>query len=99
MILMFLYTGFEMLLVVLLTPPDISFHFIQNIYPIMLFASVSGILIFSIVLKHRREKMNPTIDDEEEKINKLKKDLDEYGKKIEELENEIEKLKKDDEKN
>ena len=98
-ILIFLYTGFDMLMVVILTPSGISFPFIQNIYPIMIFASVSGMLLFSIVLKDRKEKMNPTIGDEEDKINQLKNDLDEYSEKIEHLENEIETLKKDKEKN
>jgi hypothetical protein len=98
-ILMFLFTGFEMLMVVILTPSDISFPFIQNIYPIMIFASVSGMLVFSIVLKDRREKMNPTIIEEEDKINQLKNDLEEYSERIEQMETEIEKLKKDKEKN
>lgn len=98
-ILMFLFTGFEMLMVVIVTPSDISFPFIQNIYPIMIFASVSGMLLFSIVLKDRREKMTPTIRDEEEKINRLNNNLEECSEKIEQLENEIEALKKDKEKN
>ncbi len=88
-----------MLMVVILTPSDISFPFIQNIYPIMIFASVSGMLLFSIVLKDRREKMTPTIRDEEEKINRLNNNLEECSEKIEQLENEIEALKKDKEKN
>ena len=88
-ILMFLFTGFEMLMVVILTPPDLSFPFIQNIYPIMIFASVSGMLLFSIVLKDRKEKMNTTIRDEEDKIKHLKNDLEEYSERIELLENEI----------
>ena len=64
----------------------------------MIFASVSGMLLFSIVLKDRKEKMNPTIRDEEDKIKHLKNDLEEYSERIELLENEIEKLKKDKEK-
>jgi two-component system LytT family sensor kinase len=97
--LMFLFTGFEMLLIILLTPPNISFPFIQNIYPIMLFASVTGMLLFSIVIRGIREKLDGKPSEEEQRISELENELKEYGEKIEKLENEIEELKKDKDKN
>ena len=89
-ILMFLYTGFEMLLIVILTPPDISFPFVRNIYPIMLFASVIGVILFSIVIKDKREQTQPSSIDEE--IEEIETDL-ESNDEIKELRNEIEKIK------
>lgn len=93
MVLMFLFTGFDMLIVVVLSPPDISYPLIQNIYPIMLFASVVGMLLFSIVIKELKEHINqPSI--EEEKIKELENKLEGYDKEIEKLKNEIKNLKK-----
>ena len=93
-VLMFLFTGFDMLIVVALTPSDISFPFIQHIYPLMLFASVAGMLLFSIVIKELREHINPQPSMEEEKIDALENKLKEYGEEIEDLKNEIKDLKK-----
>lgn len=93
MVLMFLFTGLDMLIVVVLIPSDISYPLIQNIYPIMLFASVVGMLLFSIVIKELKEHINqPSI--EEEKIKELENKLEGYGEEIEKLKNEIKNLKK-----
>ena len=94
-ILMFLFTGFEMMMIVLLTPPDISFPFVKDIYPIMLFASVVGMLLFSIVVIEERQKIDPELTEEELKIQKIENELKENTEKIEALENEISKLKKE----
>ncbi|MDO5825152.1 MAG: LytS/YhcK type 5TM receptor domain-containing protein [Methanosphaera sp.] len=98
-ILMFLYTGFEMMLVILLTPQDISYPLIQNIYPEMLFASVIGVVLFSLVIRDQREKINSPSAYEE-----IRKDLEdelnsddeitELKKEIEWMKNEIKELKK-----
>ena len=96
-ILMFLFTGFEMLLVVVLTPSNISFSYIVDIYPLMVFASVTGMLLFTIVIREAKEKMNSK-PEEEDKIKEFENELKEYDKKIESLENEIRELKKDIEK-
>ena len=98
--LMFLFTGFEMLTTLALTPPDISFPYISNIYPFMLFASVSGMILFSIMVREERQKTNSF---EEEGINELEEDYGEkineleedYNKKINALKDEIKALKKD----
>lgn len=92
---MFLFTGFEMMMIVLLTPPDISFPFVKDIYPIMLFASVVGMFLFTIVVREERRKINPKLSDEELKIREIENELKENAEKIEKLENEIKELKKE----
>ena len=91
--LMFLFTGFEMLMIVLLTPPDISFPFVKDIYPIMLFASVVGMLLFSIVIWEQNQKSDSELSDEELKIKEIEEKLKENDEKIKDLENEIKDLK------
>ena len=87
MVLMFLFTGFEM------TPSDISFPFVRNIYPKMAFASVIGILLFSIVIMELRENMHPELDEDEKRIMELENELEDHDAQIEQLKDEIEKLK------
>ncbi len=93
LVLMFLFTGFEMLVVVMLTPSNISFHYVETIYPIMLFASVTGMLLFSIVIHEAKEKMNPKPSYEEQKIKEFEEALEKHTTKNEDLRNEIEMLK------
>ena len=88
MVLAFLFTGFEMLIVVILTPANVSYPFVLDIYPVMAFAAVIGMLLFSITFREAESKINPQLSYEEEKFK-------EYDEKIEALENEIEKLKRD----
>ena len=91
-ILMFLFTGFEMMLIIILTPQDISFPFVSSIYPVMLFGSVIGMLLFTIVIKEAKQNLNPSISEEEQKINEIKNELEKhYDEKIEEMKNELEK--------
>ena len=91
--LMFLFTGFEMLMIILLTPQDISFPFVKDIYPIMLFASVVGMLLFSIIIWEERQKSNDEISDEDSKIKEIEAELNSNNEQIEELKREIEELK------
>ena len=91
---MFLFTGFEMLMIVIMTPPNISFPFIHSVYPMMLFASVIGIILFSIVIKEERQKSDLSLSHEEKKILKLENELEKTNEKIEKLESKIEELKK-----
>ena len=95
LLLMFLFTGFEMLMIVLLTPPDISFPFVKDIYPVMAFASVMGMLLFSIVIWEEKQKRNTAPNDEELQINEIEDELKGNSEKIKEFENEIEDLKKE----
>ena len=92
--LMFLFTGFEMLLILILTPPEISFPFIADIYPVMLFGSIIGIILFTIVIKETKAGMDEE-NGELLEIEDIGIKLKEYHEKIEELENEIEELKKE----
>lgn len=93
-ILMFLYVGFEMLLIVILSPANVSFPFIEEIYPVMAFADVVGIILFSMILKERK-KSKQSISYEELKIKELENELEGYDERIEKLEAEIEELKKE----
>ena len=81
--LMFLFTGFEMLMIVILTPEGISFPYLRNIYPIM---------VFAIVVREKRQNSASSISYEERKINELRNEYDEV---IEDLRKEIQELKKD----
>lgn len=91
-ILMGLLIGFEMMMIVLLTPPNISFPFIKSIYPIMLFASLIGIILFSMAIKQERLKIEKPHSPEKQKINELETKLEGHNEKIEELKNEIKRL-------
>ena len=82
-ILMFLFTGFDMFLINILTNEQISIPIINTVYPPMLFASVIGILIFSILVEEQKE-------DDDESINSI---ITKQNEKIDKLEKEIEKLK------
>lgn len=92
--LMFLYIGFEMLMIVIASPPEISFPYIRTIYPVMLFASVVGIILFAIVIREERQKGNTEVSYEELKIRELENQLEEYDEKIEDLRKEIRDMKK-----
>lgn len=90
-ILMFLFTGFEMLLVVMATPPEISFDYIRNVYPIMLFASVIGIILFTLVI--RDEKYRVKSPEEEDSLIEEIEDGLEIHDEIKDLKDEISYLK------
>ena len=77
-----------MLIVVIATPQDISFPFIHDIYLLMVFASVIGMLLFSIVIKETRRNMNSELSYEEQKFNEFENEIKELKKEIEELKNE-----------
>ena len=91
-LLVFLFTGFEMLMIVVLTPKAISFPFAQDIYPLMLFASVLGMALFIMII---REEKGNTITYEEFRINEMENTLDGFIDRVDELESEVEELKKE----
>ena len=91
-ILMFLYVGFEMLLIVWLTPQNISIPYINDIYPLMLFGDVLGMILFIMIF--REVKSDKNISHEELRINELENKLEEYDDEIEKLHEDIELLKK-----
>ena len=94
-LLMFLFTGFEMLMIVMLTPDYISFPFITDIYPLMLFASVIGMVLFLMIVREGRIKKKE-ISYEELRFKEMENSLYELSEKVEELEDEIESLRNED---
>ena len=94
-LLMFLFTGFEMLMIVVLTPADISFPFVSDIYPLMLFASVTGMVLFLMIVREGKIKKKE-ISYEELRFKEMENSLYELGEKVDELEEEIERLRKED---
>lgn len=84
-----------MFLIVVLTPPQISFTSIGKIYPLMLFSSVVGIILFSMILKEEKQNINKPLTYEELKIKEIETELEGYEDRIEELEEEVEELKKE----
>lgn len=92
-ILMFLFIGFDMLLIVVMTPSYISIAYIRNIYILTLFGSVIGMIIFSMILNETKREKSSGISYEELKIKEMENTLDEYNDRIENLEEEIQDLK------
>ena len=86
---MFLFVGFEMLLVVWMCP-DISIPYVQNLYPLMVFANVVGMVLFLMIIKEDRK---PKVDYEELRIRELENTLDEYQDRVDQLEDDVEFLK------
>ena len=91
-VLMFLFTGYSMLLVIVCTPPYISVDYVIKIYPLMLFSSILGMILFKMIVKE--QKSGKTISYEELRIMELENTLDEYDEKISQLEEDVELLKK-----
>lgn len=98
-LLMFLFTGFEMLLIVMLTPPSISFGYIEDIYLLMVFASVGGMLLFSMIIKEEIHEDKSFTSYEELQMREFRTMFEEFDEKIEKLENEVRELKKQSGKN
>ena len=90
--LMALFIGFEMMMIIIMTPPNISFTFIRKIYSIMLFASVIGVILFSMAIKQERLKIEKPNSPEKQKINELETKLEGHNEKIEDLKSEIKRL-------
>ena len=90
-ILMFLYVGFEMAIIVWLTPPNISITYISDIYPLMLFGSVLGMILFVMIF--REVKSDTGLSYEEFRIRELENTLDEFNDEIEKLREDVELLK------
>ena len=91
-VLMFLYVGFEMLLIVWMTPSNISVPYINDIYPLMLFGSVLGMILFIMIF--REVKSSNVVSYEELRIRELENTLEEYDDEIEKLREDVELLKK-----
>ena len=86
-ILMFLYTGFSMLLIILMTPQSISIPYVTQIYPLMLFASILGIILFRMIIKE--ERSGKEISYEDLRIRELENTIDEYEDRLDRLEEDV----------
>ena len=95
-VLMFLFTGMEMLLTLLMTPERVSIRYVARVYPIMLFGSIIGIILFKMILKEQTPK-EKIYSYEELKIREFENTLEEYDERIEELEQELAYLRNEDE--
>lgn len=89
-ILVLLCIGFDMLMIILMTPASIGVPMVLDIYPPMLFAGLIGILIFKMVTAEIKMDAEETSDTESE-IKELKTSLKEQEEKIKRLEEMIEK--------
>ena len=91
-VLMFLFTGFEMLMVIVMSPHEISFPFIGKIYPVVLFASVVGVVLFTMLIREERAKMHAENADVDEMIDRDEDESD-AGDEISQLKMEIRELR------
>lgn len=94
-LLVFLFTGFQMFLILLLTPENISVEYINKIFPLMLVAAVLGIILFLMIIKEVKSEKG--ISYEELRIKELENTLEEYEDKLDQLEEDVELLKKKNE--
>ncbi|MBE6505433.1 MAG: hypothetical protein E7Z73_06795, partial [Methanobrevibacter millerae] len=84
-ILMFLMVGLEMLIILCFSPSAQTLKLVHEIYPPMLFSSVIGIVLFKLVIKDNEEKAKVKRDLESE-VDELKESLKEQEEKISRLE-------------
>ena len=89
--LMFLFMGFEMLLIILMIPQSVGVPIVLEIYAPMTFVAVIGIILFKLVITETRRKVEDVPVDVETEIENLKESLKEYEEKIRVLEEEINK--------
>ena len=89
-ILMFLFIGFDMLMIILIKPAASGFPIVLDIYLPMLFAGIMGIIIFQMIISEIKMDADKGQFDAESEIKKLKASIKEHEKKIKYLE-EIEK--------
>lgn len=101
---MFLYSGFEMFLITVLTPQPEGFIITKTLYLPMTFASVLGMLLFTLYLSEKKEEArknddttkisdNSEINALNEKIIRISHELEEYKTKIDNLERELNDIK------
>lgn len=102
-LLMFLYIGFDMFLITVMTARPDGIIIAKSLYAPMTFAAVIGILLFSLFLSEKKEeihgKQKQTTDD---KISEILQELKDYKAKVDETErelneykNKVEKLKRE----
>ena len=90
-ILMFLFIGFEMLIIILMAPASIGVPMVLDIYLPMVFAGFLGIILFEMIIIEIKMSADKGSSDCESEIKELKTSLKEHEEKIKRLEEEIEK--------
>lgn len=91
-LLIFLFVGFEMLMIVWVTPESISIPYINDLYPLMVFGNVLGMILFLMII--REQEKPKEIDYEVLRIKELENTVEEYQDKIDKLEEDVEILKR-----
>ena len=98
-ILMFLFSGFDMFMITALTPRPAGMIYATNLYAPMTFASVLGILLFTLFLGEKKEEeglsseLKQTIDDNSFKISTNSDIIDVNTDRIISLSQELEEYK------
>lgn len=87
-ILMFLFIGFEMLMIIVCCGVE-SIPIILNIYAPMAFAAVVGIILFKLVISETRDEESDDDKDPETELEELKTSLKKYEERIEKLEEKL----------
>ena len=85
-VLVFLFIGFDMLMIVLMTPASSGVPMVLEIYLPMLFAGLMGIMLFQIIAAEIKIDDGEGRFDAQSEINELKASLKEHEKKIKQLE-------------
>ncbi len=90
-ILIFLFIGFDMLTIILMTQASYGFPMVLDIYPPMVFAGLIGIMIFKMITTEIKMDADEETFDAESEIKELKTSLKEHEEEIKRLKEEIEK--------
>lgn len=85
-ILLFLFIGFDMLMIILMTPPSSGVPLVLEIYIPMLYAGLMGLLLFKIIIAEIKMNADEKSFDAESEIKEIKASLKEHEKKIKHLE-------------
>lgn len=88
-VLMFLFIGFEMLLIILIVPYSVAMPIVLEIYAPMTFVSVIGIILFKLVITEVREKEDDESEDICQELENLKESLAQSEEKIKALEEKL----------
>ena len=85
-ILLFLFIGFDMLMIILMTPPSSGVPLVLEMYIPMLFAGLMGLILFKIIIAEIKMNADEESFDAESEIKEIKASLKEHEKKIKHLE-------------
>lgn len=86
---MFLYSGFDMFLITILTPQPEGIIIANTLYAPMTFAAVFGMILFTLFLDEKKEETETKDDSNTDKILEMSQKLEEYKAKADETEREL----------